>query len=182
MHVRYHSFHFAGIEEYNEKHEEIDHLLFQSFGGMRNYAFLQAVEEAANNAVAHMPPGNRIRGFDIFVRVMAVNVAVTVQSASMPFDARAYQSRLMELAESKEEAWMQPILYEEKQLRPHMGFWIILMGSDYVYMEEDGQSVTLVKWIFPEEEICQEIGILARRFFVRNKDGCLLSGKAREVL
>ncbi len=180
--MRYHSFHFASIEAYNEKHEKLERLFWQSFGGMQNYAFLQAVEEVVNNAVEYMFPKNCVYGFDIFVRVMAVNVAVTVQSSSLPFDARAHQSHLIELAEGKESAWMQPILYEEKQLRPHMGLWIILMGSDYVYMEEDGQSITLVKWIFPEEEICQEIGILARRFLVRDKDGCLLSGKAREVL
>lgn len=178
--MRYHVFQFAGISAYNTGQKEVDALLYEAFCYRKDHGFWQAVEEAVNNAVQHTrTPATETNGIEIVVRVMALNVAVTVRASTQRFDARAYQSTLIELAGNRATCRMAWRQVEGMRPSSHFGLWLMLAGSDYLYMDLDGQSVTIVKSISPAP-VRREIRMLVPRFYVR-QDGGMLTGKEERI-
>lgn len=167
-------FKFTGLNEYGPIQQKIYKILYTAFGGATNYEFQQSIEEAVCNAARYNIDGPLNAKISIRVRRMPFDVAVTVYSETVVFDAVAYQRRLQELAHNPQYAEMDWGDYVAGSTASS-GFWYMLTGCDYVYVDSKGQSITLVAkttGINLEEERTTKISQLVPRFLIK-KDGVI---------
>lgn len=163
-------FTFKGLQNYDSVQEKIFRNLEAAFT-YTDYDFQQAVDEAVCNAAKYSIAGPTKARITINVRRMPFDIAVTVYAETHPFDAQAYRDKLYALLKDKETAEMDWGDYVG--LQPiSSGFWYMLTGCNYLYIDEDGQSITLVaktSGVCPDQPKTTKIKYLVPRFFVRRK-------------
>ena len=135
-------FTFKGLQNYDQVQEKLFRELEAAFT-YTDYDFQQAVDEAVCNAAKYSIAGPTEARITINVRRMPFDVAVTVYADTHPFDAQAYRDKLNALLKDKKTAEMDWGDYVG--LQPiSSGFWYMLTGCNSLYIDEDGQSITLV--------------------------------------
>ena len=165
---------FKGLQNYDSIQEKL-FKEFETAFTFVDYDFQQAVDEAVCNAAKYSVDGPTRARITINVRRMPFDIAVTVYSHTHPFDAAAYQQKLQDLLQDEEVAemdWgeyigMQPI---------SSGFWYMMTGCNYLYIDDQGQSVTLVantNRVPLDEPKTTKIKDLVPRFFVQKSGGVI---------
>lgn len=150
--------------------EEILNTCFQG----ENDLFFIALTEAVNNAARYSVDGMEKARITISIRIMQGDVSVSVRSKTRPFDALEYQQKLNNLLSDKKVARMDWNDYTVHQLGGR-GFWYILQAVDYLYVDANGQEVTLCAKtpMSPDEDITYRVGDLVPRFLVK-QNGVIL--------
>ncbi|WP_303105847.1 hypothetical protein [uncultured Mitsuokella sp.] len=136
-----HTYEFTGYQTYEKTQKKIEALLRDAFEA-DNFRFFMAVNEAVCNAARysiHKPQKARIT---IEVRIMNYDVAVKVSSATTPFRAEEYQKKLRHILEDEKASNMEWGDYLGFTLASR-GFYYMLSAVDYLYVDQNGQSVTL---------------------------------------
>lgn len=171
--MEFQQFSFCGMERFERVRDKLYAFLSPSLP-MDDYDFQQAVEEAVENAGRYSVDGPFKARICIKARLTDTDAAVTVLSKTTPFDALAYQKKLQRLLENPETRNMSWGDYVGTSLESS-GFWYMLTGCDYLYVEANGQSVTLVKsFLHPsDEESVTRISALVPRFLVK-RNGVIL--------
>lgn len=136
-------FRFKGMQEYEAVQEKIYQLVYLAFQGNVNYEYQQAIEEAVCNAAQYSVDGPIKAEIFIKVRQMPLDIAVTVSAETRPFDAFAYQARLQRLLKIPSIAKLDWGDYVA-DMPASSGFWYMLTGCDYLYVDNNGEAVTLV--------------------------------------
>lgn len=167
------TFRFTGFQNYERYTEQIEQIFNACFQG-ENDNFFIALTEAVNNAARYSVYGMQKAKITISIRIMQSDISVTVASKTRPFDALAYQQKLMDLLHNPRVANMEWGDYTIKQLGGR-GFWFILQAVDYLYVDADGQAVTLcAKTPMDENAIpTAKVGELIPRFLVK-QNGVIL--------
>jgi len=165
--VTYNQFEIIGLDDYENIVDRFYSLIDQVFG-YKDLFYLQAVEEAVCNAGRYSVYGPEKAQILILMRVAAYDIAVTVISKTHPFDALGYQKKLRSLANSKyaDMDWGEYVGLTTAS----SGFWYMLTGVDYLYIDSDGQSITLSKNRMrraAEKNVSKKISVLAPRFLVK---------------
>jgi len=169
-------FEFHGLEEFGTIQKRLFDYIYTAFE-YTNYEFQQAVEEAVCNAARYSVDGPTKAKISIHVRKMAYDIAVTVRSKTEIFDAEAYKKKLLKLLEDPKIAEMDWGDYIAGSTASS-GFWYMLTGCDYLYIDSEGQSVTLVaktggEDYLPNRERTTRIDRLVPRFMIR-KNGVIV--------
>lgn len=165
-------YNFVGLQNFTPVAERL-YAQFEQVFGYRDEYYQQALEEAVCNAARYSIYKPEKAEILILVRQMAYDIAVTVISRTRPFDAIAYQKKLRSLAADPK--------YRDMDWGDYIGlttassgFWYMLTGVDYLYIDDDGQSITLSKNTIKKSEIVTtKIGMLVPRFLVR-KNGVIV--------
>ena len=105
---------------------------------------------------------------------MPSTISIQVLSKTHPFDAKAYQKRLQALLKDpviRTMDWGDYVGLSDAST----GFWYMLTGCDYLYLDSHGQAVTLVTSIRDHVDVVPvtRIGALVPRFLVR-ENGVIL--------
>lgn len=167
-------FKFIGLQNFGPIQEKIYKLIYIAFGGKENYEYQQALEEAVCNAAKYSIDGPYHARITIKVRRMAFDIAISVYAETHPFDAEDYQNRLKKLSQNPQFSSMDWGDYVATS-PASSGFWYMLTGCDYVYIDSKGQSITLVAktlGVNLDIERTTRIGELVPRFLVK-KDGVI---------
>lgn len=138
-----------------------------------NSNFLTAINEAVRNASKYSIYGFEEAKIKIELVITNEDVTVTVVSKTKPFNALEYRNKLLKLKEdpkSKDMPWSK---YTEN-LKRGRGFWIMLMAVDYLYMDINGDKISLnISLPRKADEVTSTLGELIQRFFVE-KDGVVI--------
>lgn len=171
--MEFQQFTFRGMDRFESIRDKLYGFLSPAFPAA-DYDFQQAIEEAVENAGRYSVDGPFKAHICIKARLTDTDAAVTVLSKTTPFDALAYQKKLQRLLENPETRNMSWGDYVGTSLESS-GFWYMLTGCDYLYVEANGQSVTLVKsFLHPsDEESVTRISALVPRFLVK-RNGVIL--------
>ena len=164
--MRHYQFECIGLDGYAGIREEIHGILYRAFFG-QNYAFIQAMEKAVENAARYSIDADNAHIL-LALRVMTRNIAVTVSCRTKVFDAFAFRKTLRNLVKDpivKEMDWGAYIRQEDTDA----GIWYMLIGSEYLCMDAQGQSVTMVarRSILPIDITENRIGLLVSRFLIK---------------
>jgi anti-sigma regulatory factor (Ser/Thr protein kinase) len=166
MNLELKTFHFTGLQNYERYAEEIDHILNACFQCENDFFFI-ALTEAVNNAARYSVYGMSKARITISIRIMQNDIAVTVQSKTRPFNAFAYQQKLIALLNDPETCDLDWGDYTIKQLGGR-GFWFILQAVDYLYVDANGQEVTLcAKTPMADKNPSGKVGDLVPKFLVK---------------
>lgn len=166
--MTYNQFEFSGLQNYEKIADKLFLMIEQVFGFKDEY-YQQAVEEAVCNAGRYSVYGPEQAKILINIRVAAYDIAVTIISKTHPFDALAYQKKLRSLANDTRYADMDWGDYVGLTTASS-GFWYMLTGVDYLFIDSIGQSITLSKNTLRRAEmnVSTKISMLVPRFFVRD--------------
>lgn len=138
---------------------------------VENY-FIIAVNEAVCNAAKYSIYGHEEAKINIEIVVTPEDLTVTVKSKTKPFDAIKYRDDLRKLKENSSYQDMPWSEYTGLSAKSR-GFWMMLMAVDYLYMDANGEKISLnVSLPYRSEEALRTIGELVPRFFVE-KDGVI---------
>lgn len=171
--LQYHQFEFIGLKRFGPIQEKLYTLLEQAMT-YRDDAYNQAIEEAVCNAARYALDGPRKAHITIVVQIMPSTISIQVLSKTHPFDAKAYQKRLQALLKDpviRTMDWGDYVGLSDAST----GFWYMLTGCDYLYLDSHGQAVTLVTSIRDHVDVVPvtRIGALVPRFLVR-ENGVIL--------
>ena len=167
-------FKFTGLQNFGPVQEKIFKIIYIAFQGQTNYEYQQAIEEAVQNAARYSVDGPYNANITIIIRRMAFDIAVSVYSETNSFDALAYRDRLQKLM-------LNPKYYDMDwgdyvaDSTASSGFWYMLTGCNYIYLDADGQSITLVaktEGVNLNIEPTTKIGQLVPRFLIK-KEGVI---------
>ena len=167
-------FKFVGLQKFAPTQEKLYKIIYTAFDGTDNYLYQQAIEEAVCNAAKYSIDGPLNAKISIRVRRMPFDIAVTIYSETNQFDAVEYQRRLQDLSNNPQYAEMDWGDYVSGTMASS-GFWYMLTGCDYVYIDSKGQSITLVAkttGVNLEDERTTKISQLVPRFLIK-KDGVI---------
>lgn len=167
------TFRFTGLQNFDRCANEIDRILNVCFQHP-NDRFFMAVLEAVNNAAKYSVDSVTTAKITITMRIMQGDISVTIKSKTRPFDALAFQKKLQALLKDKKARDMDWGDYTKHQLGGR-GYWYILEAVDYLYIDANGQSVTLCAKtpLDEDEELTAKVGALVPRFLVK-KNGVIL--------
>lgn len=167
MPLQIHQFSFCGLARFPAIRKRLSKLLDDAFH-YHDYSFFQAIEEAVENAARYSTEGFEKAPILIKVRLMPTDAAVSIYSSTQPFDALAYQKKLRRLAadpKASQQEWGDYLGMSTAS----SGFFYMLTGCDYLYLDRNGQNITLVKRIKNKEETeITKIGLLVPRFLVKH--------------
>lgn len=168
------TFRFTGLQNYDKYASKIERILNACFQG-ENDLFFIALTEAVNNAARYSVDGMEKAHITITIRIMQGDISVTVASKTRPFDAFDFQQKLNALLDDRKIARMDWNDYTVRQLGGR-GFWYILQAVDYLYVDSEGQEVTLcAKTPMPTDgdDVSVRVGDLVPRFLVK-QNGVIL--------
>lgn len=160
---------FTGYAGYAAVERKIRIILDEAFG-QNNPHFMIAVNEAVCNTAKHSADSEEDNAVDLKLVVTGAEVKVTVTAQTSFFDAEHYRQNLRELAKNRKHNYKEwPDYVVPKNLG--MGFWYMMTGTDYLIVEHDGSSITLVKSLpyKKPQAVERRIDKLVDRFLVRHK-------------
>lgn len=167
-----HEYKIVGYDAYfDEVLPKLQKILSQRIYDEDSY-FIIAINEAVCNAARYSVYGYEEAQIKIELIITAEDITVTVESKTKPFDAVKYRDELKRLKEDpnfKDMPWFQ---YTGASIRSR-GLWMIMMAVDYLYMESNGDKISLnISLPYRKEEITRTIGELVPRFYIE-KDGVI---------
>ncbi|MBQ8699403.1 MAG: hypothetical protein IJ521_10480 [Schwartzia sp.] len=146
---------------------------FLSFLRDEKYAFELALNEAVLNAAKYAVDGPKDANIRVEFRITDYDLVVKVSSRTKTCDMFAYREKLRNIAARPEFVgadWQEYVGDTEAS----QGFWYMLRGVEYLYMEHQGQSVRLCTRVpFRQDFVTEKMSDLLLRFYVE-KDGVLL--------
>jgi len=156
---------FTGYQNYDPVQEKLRSIFRKAFMA-RNAYFNIAVDEAVVNAARYAVKGLADAEIAVQVRLMENAIEVKVSSNTNPFNAKAYQMQLRELANDPKYTSMDWGDYTGTSTMSR-GFWYMLQAVDYLTVAEDGSYVSLsAKIPFQEKRLDTSIGFLVPKFLV----------------
>lgn len=168
-------FTFEGLQGFAEIHDELNKIYNEAFKGRDYFDFEMAVVEAMSNAAQYSLYGPTKAKISMRIRIMPNDIGVTIFSRTKPFDVRKYRKKLQKLADHQEFGQMDWGDYIGER-NESSGFWYMLTGCDYLYMDENGQRITLVAKTANLPLVRKQItkiNLLVPRFMIRNKTGVI---------
>lgn len=160
-------FKFTGLQNFGPIQEKLFILIGKAFGYC-NYEYQQAIEEAVCNAARYSIAGPAKADITVKIRRMAYDIAVSVYAKTIKFDAKSYQKKLQSLLNDPKVAAMDWGDYVGVSFGSS-GFWYMLTGCEYIYVDSQGQGVTLVARTDRTKLVAKttNIGQLVPRFMVK---------------
>ena len=134
-----------------------------------------AVIEAMSNAAKYSVDGPLNAKISMEVRIMPQDIGVKIFSKTSTFNVREYRQKLRDIAQNPQYAEMDWGDYIGER-DESSGFWYMLTGCEYLYMDENGQCITLVAKTadLPQDnEKITRIKLLVPRFLIRNETGVI---------
>ena len=161
-----HSFKFTGYRSYPS--EAIQKILQESLAD-EDLNYFIAISEAVCNATKYAVDGLLEAEIEITLKVESCAVQTTIKSKSKPFDAASYREKLRSYAKNKEikkKDW-QDVWMDEENLSGR-GFWLMLAACDYIFVDSDGECITLHT---PRPNVLYRTQIeqIVPRFFILSK-------------
>lgn len=169
-----HTYEIVGYDAYfSNVLPDLTEILSQELADENSY-FLVAINEAVCNAAKYSVYGYEEAKIKIEFVVTKEDITVTVISKTKPFDALDYRNKLLKLKNDPKLKNLPWFDYTGLSTLSR-GFWMMMMAVDYLYIDINGNKVSLnITLPYKTEEITQTIGELVPKFFVE-KDGVVIS-------
>ena len=165
------TFEFSGHSAYVDSLPKLRAYL--SFLRDEKYTFEMALNEAVLNAAKYSVDGPKAAVIRVEFRITGYDLVAKVSSRTKPCDMFFYRDKLRNIAARPEFVgadWQEYVGDTEAS----QGFWYMLRGVEYLYMEHQGQSVRLCTRVpFRQDFVTEKMSDLLLRFYVE-KDGVLL--------
>ena len=156
---------FKGYEEYSTVSEKIFSDLFGSSND--NSYFQLAVNEAVINAAKYSIYGINAAEIEIEIHVTDSDISISIHSVTRPFDVKKYRNQMKILLNDpkvKDLDWGDYTAQTERS----RGFWYMLTACDYLYMDINGEEITLcVRKDSLNKQLTTRISQLVPRFLIR---------------
>ncbi len=168
-------FKFKGLQEFSAASDEMNKIYQAAFQGNDYSDFEMAVIEAMSNAAQYSLYGPTEARISMCIRIMPNDIGVTIFSKTQPFDVRKYRKKMQKLAAHPEFGQMDWGDYIGER-NESSGFWYMLTGCDYLYMDENGQRITLVAKTANLPLVRKQItriNLLVPRFLIRTETGVI---------
>ena len=169
------TFLMEGLPGFYDIRDELEDLYKQAFKKKDYFDFEMAVIEAMSNAAKYSMDGPLHAKIHMEVRIMPQDIGVKIYSRTIKFNVREYRQKLREIAQNPEYAnmdWGDYIGERDES----SGFWYMLTGCEYLYMDENGQCITLVAkttGASKKDKKITRINLLVPRFLIRNEIGVI---------
>ncbi|MBP2629493.1 MAG: hypothetical protein H6Q70_121 [Firmicutes bacterium] len=167
------NYRFVGYEAYYQ--DVLPELQKKIFDALQDedYHFILAVNEAVCNAARYALNGVQNAEIEIKLKTTEYDISATIRAKTHPFDVEHYRNELLKLLSNKELCNMEWGDYTADTEKSR-GFWYMLTACDYLYMDDDGQEITLcARAPYDSKSFTTKIGHLVPRFFIK-KNGVIL--------
>ena len=130
--------------------------------------YMTSIVEAVSNASKFSVQGEEKAHIRLSIKTTADDIITTVSSETRSFDVAAFHRSLKQLAEDHEtgaKEWGEYLGLKETS----RGFWYMLTGVEYLFVDTETSEVTLVARIPfpPAEEHSLKIRDLVSRFYTK---------------
>lgn len=138
-----------------------------------NRSYEWGIGEAVKNAARYSLAGEGTVPIHIEILRTDYDIITKISAPTRKFDAVSFRNSLRSLAmrdEWRGKEWMDYV----RETGGPRGFWLMLMGCDYLYVRHDGQEISLCSRVpFAVEQATSKMGLLAERFLIE-KNGVIL--------